>query len=120
MDLNDLDKVLNENKGKVKRVILVTDGVFSMLGEYQDIGKMQKIVEKYQENYEEGIITVVDDSHGVGAFGKTGRGCEEVSHGKCDVLLATMGKGFGTDGGYIVADKIVILIQYLLQLLQEH
>jgi glycine C-acetyltransferase len=108
MDLNDLDKVLNENKGKVKRVILVTDGVFSMLGEYQDIGKMQKIVEKYQENYEEGIITVVDDSHGVGAFGKTGRGCEEVSHGKCDVLLATMGKGFGTDGGYIVADKIVI------------
>ncbi len=108
MDIADLDRVLSENKGKFKRVIVVTDGVFSMLGEYQNIKQMQNVIEKYQDYYEEGIISVVDDSHGVGAFGKTGRGCEEVSNGKCDILLATMGKGFGTDGGYIVADKIVI------------
>ncbi|MFA6888558.1 MAG: aminotransferase class I/II-fold pyridoxal phosphate-dependent enzyme [Candidatus Woesearchaeota archaeon] len=108
MDITDLDRVLNENKGKFKRVIVVTDGIFSMLGEYQDIRKMQEVITKYQDYFEEGIISVVDDSHGVGAFGKTGRGCEEMSQGRCDVLLATMGKGFGTDGGYITADKIVI------------
>lgn len=108
MELAELDRILSENKGKFKRVIVVTDGVFSMLGEYQNIGKMQDVIAEYQDHYEEGIISVVDDSHGVGAFGKTGRGCEEVSNGRCDVLLATMGKGFGTDGGYIVADKIMV------------
>ena len=108
MDMDDLDKVLSENKGKFKRVLVVTDGIFSMLGEYQDIGKMQEICDKYDEDFEEGIITAVDDSHGVGAFGKSGRGCEEASDGKCDLLIGTMGKGFGTDGGYVVGSKLMI------------
>ncbi|MBS3110028.1 aminotransferase class I/II-fold pyridoxal phosphate-dependent enzyme [Candidatus Woesearchaeota archaeon] len=108
MDLEDLDKVLSENKGKFKRVLIVTDGIFSMLGEHQDIGKMQEICDKHDNDYEEGIITVVDDSHGVAGFGKTGRGCEEASNGKCDLLVGTLGKGFGADGGYVVGDKTMV------------
>lgn len=108
MDLDDLDRVLGENAGKFKRVLVVTDGVFSMLGEYQDIGKMQKVIAKHDDQFEEGIISSVDDSHGVAAFGKTGRGCEEVTNGKCDLLLGTLGKGFGTDGGYVVGSKVMI------------
>ncbi len=108
MELDDLDKVLEQNKGKFKRVLVVADGVFSMLGEYIDIGKMQKIVEKYDSDYEEGIISAIDDSHGVGCFGKTGRGCEEKTNGKCDILIGTLGKGFGCDGGYITGKKALI------------
>lgn len=108
MDIDDLDRVLNENKGKFKRVLVVTDGIFSMLGEYQDIGKLQKICEKYDSEFEEGVITAVDDSHGMAGFGKTGRGCEEKTNGRCDLLIGTLGKGFGTDGGYVVGDKVVI------------
>lgn len=108
MDLDDLDKVLAENAGKFKRVLVVTDGVFSMLGEYQDVGKMQKVIAKHDAEFEEGIISSVDDSHGVAGFGATGRGCEEQTGGKCDLLLGTLGKGFGADGGYVVGSKVMI------------
>lgn len=108
IDADDLNRVLEENKGKFKRVVVVTDGIFSMLGEYQDLKKIQDVAESYNDDYEEGIITVVDDSHGVAGFGATGRGCEEECNAKCDCLIATLGKGFGTDGGYVTGDKILM------------
>lgn len=108
LDLEDLDSLLEQNKGKFTRVLVVTDGIFSMLGEFQDLGKFQEICKKHENSYEQGIITVVDDSHGIACYGKTGRGCEEKTNGKCDILLGTLGKGFGSDGGYIVGDKLLI------------
>ncbi|MFH1770927.1 MAG: aminotransferase class I/II-fold pyridoxal phosphate-dependent enzyme [archaeon] len=108
LDMDNLREVLEENKGKFKRVILVSDGVFSMLGEYQDLKKLQTIADEFDSHYEEGVITVIDDSHGVGSFGKHGRGCEDVCNAKCDVLIGTLGKGFGVDGGYVVGEKIVM------------
>ncbi len=108
MDYGDLERVLEENAGKFKRALIVSDGIFSMLGECGDVGKIQAAADKYDDKYEEGIITVIDDSHGVGCFGATGRGCEEATNGKCDVILATFGKGFGSDGGYIAGDKTMI------------
>jgi glycine C-acetyltransferase len=82
-----------------------------MLGEFADLVKIGEIVEKFDNVYKEGVLLVVDDSHGVGAFGETGRGCEEVTKGKADLLVGTFGKAFGSDGGYVVGDKI--LIDYL-------
>jgi len=108
MDYDDLERVLEENKGKFKRVLIVSDGIFSMLGEAGDIGRIQAAADKYDSEFEEGIITVIDDSHGVGCYGASGRGCEEATNGKCDVILATFGKGFGSDGGYIAGDKKMI------------
>ncbi len=108
MDSEDLKRVLEENKGKFKRVIIITDGIFSMLGEFQNILAIQNLAEHYDQHFEEGIITMVDDAHGVAAFGKTGRGCEEHTKGRCDILLGTFGKGFGVDGGYAVGDKVYI------------
>ncbi len=108
MDYDDLERVLEENKGKFKRVLLVSDGIFSMLGECGDIGKIQAAADKYNGEYEEGVITVIDDSHGVGCFGATGRGCEEATNGKSDIILATFGKGFGVDGGYVAGDKVMM------------
>ncbi|MBU0576589.1 aminotransferase class I/II-fold pyridoxal phosphate-dependent enzyme [Patescibacteria group bacterium] len=108
LSTESLAKVLEAGQIDNKRALVVTDGVFSMLGEYQNLGEMRKVIDKYDAQYEQGVLLVVDDAHGVGAFGKTGRGTEEVSGGKADVLIGTMGKAFGADGGYVVADQVVI------------
>ena len=108
LDSVSLEEILQNNLGKFQRVVIVTDGVFSMLGEYQDLKKIRSVIDKFDNRYPEGILLVVDDCHGVAGFGKTGRGCEEVSGAKADVLVGTLGKGFGADGGYAVGEQVVI------------
>lgn len=108
MDYTDLERVLNDNLSKYGRVLVVTDGVFSMLGEYQDLKQLRAVIDKYDSRYAEGILLVVDDCHGVGACGNTGRGCEEIFKTKADVLVGTLGKAFGADGGYVAGDKVIV------------
>jgi len=70
------------------------------------------LARQYDGAFAENVIVVVDDSHGVGAFGVTGRGTEEyTASGPADLLVATLGKAFGVNGGYVVADET--LIRYL-------
>ena len=107
-DINALDKILEEYKGRVKRVCVVTDGIFSMRGDYAYLDMLNVCCKSHDEAFEEGIITIVDDSHGVGVFGKTGRGIEEYTESKADVLIATLGKAFGVNGGYVVSSAKVI------------
>jgi glycine C-acetyltransferase len=59
------------------------------------------------DKFEEGVITIADDSHGVGAFGKTGRGTEEYTGAKVDILIGTLGKAYGVNGGYVTSSKTV-------------
>lgn len=107
-DIAALDRILEAYKGQIQRVCVVTDGIFSMRGDHADLSQIKACSKKHEDAYEQGIITIVDDSHGVGAFGRTGRGTEEYSQGRADILIATLGKAFGVNGGYVVADKIVI------------
>ncbi|MFH1915978.1 MAG: aminotransferase class I/II-fold pyridoxal phosphate-dependent enzyme [Nanoarchaeota archaeon] len=107
----DLKRILEENKEKFKRVLVISDGVFSMLGEFADIAALRKVVDAFQDAYDEGVLLMIDDCHGIAALGASGRGCEEVCKAKADVLIGTLGKGFGVDGGYVVGDKV--LIDYL-------
>ena len=108
LDLQELNKILESNICKVRRVCVVTDGIFSMRGDHAPLDKIKAICLQYEEHYEEGVILIVDDSHGVGAFGKAGRGTEEFTSTKSDILIATLGKAFGVNGGYIVSNKAVI------------
>lgn len=108
LNIDDLKRVLEENMNTYDRVIVVTDGVFSMLGEIQNIAQMRRVIDEYDSVYKNGVQLVVDDCHGVGAIGKHGKGTEEVMGAKADVLVGTMGKAFGADGGYVVADSAVI------------
>jgi glycine C-acetyltransferase len=107
-DIDALERILEANKGQVKRVCVVTDGIFSMRGDHAPLDRINACCRRHEAGYEEGIITVVDDSHGVGAFGRTGRGTEEYTGGKADVLIATLGKAFGVNGGYVTASSAVI------------
>jgi glycine C-acetyltransferase len=86
------------------RKLIVTDGVFSMEG---DLAKLPEIVELAREF---GAVVVVDDSHGVGVLGETGRGT--VEHfgllGEVDVITGTLGKALGgAAGGYVAASEEV-------------
>lgn len=107
-DMRDLDTVLNENRGRYRRVCVVSDGIFSMRGDHAPLDELTACCMRYENDYPEGVITVVDDSHGVGAFGNTGRGTEEVTASRTDVLIATLGKAFGVNGGYVVANATTI------------
>jgi len=108
MDPAHLEEVLENNKKNYKRALVVTDGIFSMLGEYQKLKEIRAVVDKYAKEYENGVLLVVDDAHGVGIAGKTGRGIEEIEDVKADVLIGTFGKAFGADGGYVVANQTII------------
>jgi len=106
-DMADMEAKLQEAVGAGKRVLLVTDGVFSMRGDYAPLDEIQRIAEKYEDKFEEGIITIADDSHGVGAYGENGLGTEEITGGKMDILIGTLGKAFGVNGGYVVSSEKV-------------
>jgi glycine C-acetyltransferase len=107
-DLDALDRILASHRGRFKRVCVVNDGVFSMRGDHADLAEIEEICGGYEDAYEQGIVTLVDDSHGVGAFGRTGRGTEEITGGKADVLVGTLGKAFGVNGGYVASSAAVI------------
>jgi glycine C-acetyltransferase len=108
LDAQDLKRVLLENTGKWARVVVVTDGIFSMLGESQDLSALKTVIDEFQSSFDQGVWLIVDDCHGVGAFGPTGRGCEEVSGVKADLLVGTLGKAFGADGGYVTGNQVLI------------
>jgi len=98
-----------------RRAIVVTDGVFSMRGDHAPLAEIAQLIQRYDPRFVENCILMVDDSHGVGAFGATGRGTEEVTaSGPVDVLVATLGKAFGVNGGYVVGSRI--LIDYLREM----
>jgi len=104
----DFEKQLKASIGKGKRALVVTDGIFSMRGDHAPLKELVEIAKKYDDQFEEGVITLFDDSHGVGAFGKTGRGTEEYTSGKVDIVVGTLGKAFGVNGGYVVSEKPII------------
>jgi glycine C-acetyltransferase len=70
------------------------------------------ICSRHDADYPENVVCIVDDSHGVGAFGATGRGTEEhTGSPPVDILVGTLGKAFGVNGGYVVADSATIRFQ---------
>ncbi len=109
LDLGDLERALEEATKACARAIVITDGVFSMRGDYAPLDRIVALARKYDDAFSEGAIVIADDSHGVGALGKSGRGVEEhVGSVPVDLLVATLGKAFGVNGGYVVGDDTVI------------
>jgi len=106
LDLGELEAHLTETAESCRRAIIVTDGIFSMRGDHAPLAGIMELARKYDSRFKENILVVVDDSHGVGAFGATGRGTEEYENcGPVDVLVATLGKAFGVNGGYVAASR---------------
>jgi glycine C-acetyltransferase len=109
VDMEDMEDQIIASEGQCDALLLITDGVFSMRGVYAPLDRISQIVAKHNHLFPRGIVLIVDDSHGVGALGETGRGTEELCKAKgVDILVATLGKAFGVNGGYIVSKKEVI------------
>lgn len=109
LDLAELESQLSEAAGKCRRAIVVTDGIFSMRGDHAPLDEIMTIARKYGDRFPEDVLVVADDSHGVGAFGETGRGTEEYSGGEqVDLLIATLGKALGVNGGYVVGSERMV------------
>ncbi|GEM82746.1 aminotransferase class I/II-fold pyridoxal phosphate-dependent enzyme [Meiothermus hypogaeus] len=91
-----------------RRALVITDGVFSMRGSHAPLAEMSALVQQYDSQFAENALLVVDDSHGVGAFGPTGRGTEEYTATRADILVGTLGKAFGVNGGYVLGPSNLI------------
>lgn len=103
-DMNELEKCLRKAQNANIRLI-ITDGVFSMEGDLAPLPEIAKLAEKYD------AVTMVDDSHGIGVMGKTGRGT--VEHfgllGKIDIVTGTLGKALGGGaGGFVASSRSVV------------
>ncbi len=107
-DMDDLKRCLDEVPLDRERVVVIFDGIFSMRGDCAPIHEIETICRSYDSGFRDGVITVVDDSHGIGAYGTTGRGTAEFCNAVPDVIVGTFGKAFGVNGGFIAAGKTVI------------
>jgi glycine C-acetyltransferase len=109
LDMGELERRLEIAAKNCARAIVVTDGIFSMRGDHAPLDRIMRLAREFDSAFAESALVVVDDSHGVGAFGRSGRGSEEyTASGPADFLVATLGKAFGVNGGYVVADADII------------
>jgi glycine C-acetyltransferase len=109
LDLGELERALDAAAKTCRRAIVVTDGIFSMRGDHAPLQQIMDLTRRFDDSFAENVVVVVDDSHGVGAFGATGRGTEEYTgSGPVDILVATLGKAFGVNGGYVVAGDTIV------------
>ncbi len=108
-DMADLEAKLQALQGCAP-ILIVTDGVFSMEGSVAKLPEIVALAKKY------GAVTVVDDSHGTGVTGKTGRGTIEHFglEGQIDIITGTLGKALGGAAGGFVAGSHA-LIDTLIQ-----
>lgn len=112
LDMGALDRALGEAAGSARRALVITDGVFSMRGDFADLSAINEVAGRHDAAYPENVVVIVDDSHGVGAYGATGRGTEEETKGAADVLVGTLGKALGVNGGYVTGtDPLVSFLR---------
>ena len=103
-DMKDLERCLRRCPKNVVKLIVV-DGVFSMEG---DLCKLPEIVELKHKF--DNVVIMVDEAHGLGVFGREGRGvCDHFNlTDEVDIIMGTFSKSLASIGGFVAADKILI------------
>lgn len=99
-NMEDLERLLQKYPVELPKLV-VTDGVFSMEGDVAPIPELVRICDKYQ------ATLMVDEAHGLGVFGREGRGvCDHFNLlPKADLVMGTFSKSLASVGGFIAADK---------------
>jgi glycine C-acetyltransferase len=103
-DMADLEAQLIAAQG-ARRILIVTDGVFSMDGTFAPLKEICDLADKYE------AMVMVDDSHAVGFIGATGAGTPEKFgvRDRVDIISGTLGKALGgASGGYISAHQEIV------------
>ncbi|WP_254060884.1 aminotransferase class I/II-fold pyridoxal phosphate-dependent enzyme [Mucilaginibacter sp. L196] len=108
-DLEMLEQVLKNARDKYRTKMVIIDGVYSQDGDIAPIDQIADLAHRY------GALLVVDDAHGIGVLGKTGRGVIEMydAYEKVDIITGTFSKALGNIGGYVVArPEIITYLKY--------
>ena len=112
-DVKDLERLLREviSQGQPrthrpwKKILVVVEGLYSMEGSLVNLPGIVALKKKYKFNL------FVDEAHSIGAIGPNGRGvCDYfgIDTSQVDILMGTLTKSFGANGGYVCADKATI------------
>jgi 8-amino-7-oxononanoate synthase len=102
-DMDDLERVMSNLDPGIPKII-ISDGVFSMEGDIVNLPRLVDIAKKYNTRI------YIDDAHGMGVLGKTGRGTLEHYNlfDEVDLVMCTFSKSFASLGGFIAGDEDVI------------
>lgn len=106
-DMTDLERILKENAERGK--LIIVDGVFSMEGDIVNLPRVVELAKAY------GARLMVDDAHGIGVLGKTGRGTAEHFglEDEVDIIMGTYSKSLASIGGFISgSEKVVHYIKH--------
>jgi 8-amino-7-oxononanoate synthase len=108
---SELENLLKENRLAYRRVLIVTEGVYSMDGDIPDLARLVQLKTAYK------ALLMVDEAHSLGVIGERGRGVTEycgVRPGGIDILMGTLSKTFASCGGFIAGQKELIeMLKYL-------
>ncbi len=107
-DPADLAQKLEAVPPGIDRVVVIFDGIFSMRGDAAPLVELLRVAAAHDHRFRDGVVTMMDDSHGIGAYGATGRGTEEHAGAKADILIGTFGKAFGVNGGFVAGSPELI------------
>jgi 7-keto-8-aminopelargonate synthetase-like enzyme len=103
-DFDQLEQLLEKYRSTAKEAFIIVESVYSMDGDYTNLPKCQALAKKYNAKI------ILDEAHGLGILGKTGRGIEELQN--CPqaawLIIGSMTKALGSVGGYVCGDKIII------------
>lgn len=99
-DMLKLEYILRRTQDHACRLVVV-DGVYSMDGDLAPLHEIDELCRRYD------ALLMVDDAHGIGVFGDTGRGSCEHFGIQPDILMGTLSKSFGSSGGFITASQEV-------------
>lgn len=107
-DVESLERILSHSKDTYRTKMVIIDGVYSQDGDIAKLKEILEITHKY------GGALLIDDAHGIGVIGETGRGAIEYFGvlDQVDIITGTFSKTFGNVGGYLVANN-TNLISYL-------
>jgi glycine C-acetyltransferase/8-amino-7-oxononanoate synthase len=99
-----LEKILKQSSSKFRRILIITDTVFSMDGDIAPLTTISTLANKYN------ALTMVDEAHATGVIGDNQRGVLEKLklEGKIDIVMGTLSKALGSIGGYVVGNKELI------------
>jgi len=103
LNVQTLEELLKQERQNYKKAMIITDGVFSMDGDIAPMDKLADLADKYQ------CILYIDDAHGEGVLGDSGRGIVDYFglQGRVDVEIGTLSKAFGVVGGFAAGSKLL-------------
>jgi len=104
-NLDALETVLREERGKYRNALVVIEGLYSTEGDVPDLARVIELKERY------GAWLMVDDAHGCGVLGRTGSGLSEhcgIPGDKVDIWMGTLSKAYASCGGYIAGNTELI------------